>query len=174
VPIRLARPDDLAHLVPIEVAAERLFIDFGIELPVESVTDAWVFEEACMEQRLLLAVDDADQPVGFSILEIVDGDVYIDEVDVHPSHGRRGLGTALVRASCDWARAHGYQAITLTTWRDVPWNGPFYRRLGFEEIPEAALGPELTAIRADEHRRGLEKQYSRCAMRRRLLAARAE
>jgi GNAT superfamily N-acetyltransferase len=172
VPIRLARPDDLSLLVPIEKAAEHLFVDFGIELPADSVTEPWAFEEACMEQRLLLAVDDADRPVGFSVLEIVDGDVYIDEVDVHPSHGRRGLGTALVRASCDWALAHGYQAITLTTWRDVPWNGRFYRNLGFEEVADAALGPGLAAIRAEERRRGLETQYARCAMRRRLLVSR--
>jgi ribosomal protein S18 acetylase RimI-like enzyme len=174
VTIRLARPDDLSFLAPIETAAEQLFVDFGIELPADSVTEAWFFEEACMEQRLLMAVDAADRPVGFSVLEIVDGDVYIDEVDVHPAHGRRGLGTALVRASCDWARAHGYQAITLTTWRDVPWNGPFYRRLGFEEVAESALSPGLAAIRAEERRRGLEKQYPRCAMRRRLLATRAD
>jgi GNAT superfamily N-acetyltransferase len=174
VPIRLARPDDLSLLAPIETAAERLFVELGIELPPDTVTEEWFFEEACMEQRLLLAVDDADRPVGFSILEIVDGDVYIDEIDVHPSHGRQGLGTALVRASCDWARAHGYQAITLTTWRDVPWNGPFYRKLGFEEVVDASLGPALAAIRAEERRRGLEKQYPRCAMRRRLLATRAD
>jgi GNAT superfamily N-acetyltransferase len=153
-------------LAPIEVAAERLFVDFGIELPADSVTEAWAYEEACMEQRLLLAVDDANTPIGFSLLEIVDGDVYIDEVDVHPDHGRRGIGTALVRASCDWALAHGYRAITLTTWRDVPWNGPFYRKLGFEELPDAALGPGLAAIRRDQARRGLEKQYARWAMRR--------
>ena len=168
-PIRLARPDDIELLAAIEVAAEQLFIDFGIELPAESVTAAWAYEEACMEQRLLLAVDADDRPVGFSLLEIVDGDVYIDEVDVHPDHGRRGLGTALVRASCDWARAHGYRAITLTTWRDVPWNGPFYRQLGFEEVPDAALGPALAAVRKAETQRGLEKQYARCAMRRPLL-----
>ena len=167
--VRLARPDDTSRLTAIEVAAERLFVDFGIELPADSVTEEWCYEEACMEQRLLLAVDEADRPVGFSLLEIVDGDVYIDEVDVHPDHGRRGLGSALVRASCDWALAHGYAAVTLTTWRDVPWNGPFYRRMGFEEVPDAALGPELAAIRAAEARRGLERQYARCAMRRLLL-----
>lgn len=156
-------------LTAIEVAAERLFVEWGIELPADSVTEEWAYEEACMEQRLLLAVDAADRPVGFSILEIVDGDVYLDEVDVHPDHARQGLGTALVRASCDWALAHGFQTITLTTWREVPWNAPFYRKLGFEEVADDRLGPELAAIRREEGRRGLERQYARCAMRRRLL-----
>ncbi|HUQ01392.1 MAG TPA: GNAT family N-acetyltransferase [Kofleriaceae bacterium] len=167
--IRLARPDDLSLLAAIETAAEQLFVDFGIDLPADSVTEAWAFEEACMEQRLLLAVDEVDAPVGFSVLEIVDGDVYIDEVDVHPAHGRQGIGAGLVKASCDWALAHGYRAITLTTWRDVPWNGPFYRRMGFEEVADATLGPQLAAVRKAEATRGLEKQYARCAMRRVLL-----
>jgi GNAT superfamily N-acetyltransferase len=122
-----------------------------------------------MEQRLLLAVDDADVPVGFSLLEIVDGEVYLDELDVHPAHGRRGIGTALVKASGDWALAHGYQSITLTTWRDVPWNGPFYRGLGFEEIPEGELRPQLAAILRAQVERGLARQYARCTMRRRLV-----
>lgn len=164
--IRFARPDELADLVAIETAAERLFVDFGIELPEGSVTEVWALEEACLEQRLLVAVDDGDRPVGFAVLELVDGDVYLDEVDVHPAFGRRGVGAALVRASCDWAVTHGHAAITLTTWRDVPWNGPFYRKLGFEEVPDAALGPELAAIRRAEERRGLGRQYARCAMRR--------
>ena len=34
---------------------------------------------------------------------------------------------------CDWARARGYDDITLATYRDVPWNGPFYASEGFVE-----------------------------------------
>ncbi len=166
--IRLARPADLPLLATIEAAAERLFVDFGIELPPSSVTESRWFVDSCADQRLLVAVADpeADLPVGFSLLELVDGAVYIDEIDVHPDHGRRGLGTVLVEASCAWARERGHATITLTTWRDVPWNARFYRKLGFTEIPDAQLGPQLAAIRRDEAARGLEKQFPRCAMRR--------
>jgi len=44
-----------------------------------------------------------------------------DEVDVEPSHGGRGLGTALVRTACEWATASGFSILTLTTFRAVPW-----------------------------------------------------
>jgi predicted N-acetyltransferase YhbS len=81
---------------------------------------------------------------------------HLEELDVLPSHGRRGLGAALVRTACDWAAASGYARITLTTFRAVPWNMPFYARLGFTEIPRRLLRPELAAVVAAEARRGLD------------------
>ena len=76
---------------------------------------------------------------------------------------RRGLGTALLQAACDWAMAEGLPAITLTTFRDVPWNAAFYRRHGFVELTEP--GPELTAVRDQERALGLDAVSPRIAMR---------
>jgi len=81
---------------------------------------------------------------------------HLEEIDVHPSHGRRGLGRALVRAVCDWAIVSGYVMLTLTTFRDVPWNLPFYARLGFVEISCETLRPELAAVVCEEAHRGLD------------------
>jgi len=70
-----------------------------------------------------------------------------------------------VQAVCDWARGEGFARVTLTTFRDVPWNAPFYRRLGFEEIPAADLHPELREIMDEEATHGLDPTL-RIAMRR--------
>ena len=48
--------------------------------------------------------------------------------------------------------------VTLTTFRGVPWNMPFYARLGFEELPRAEWPPPLRAIVADEAARGLDPE----------------
>jgi hypothetical protein len=61
-----------------------------------------------------------------------------------------------VRTVCEWVARSGYSAVTLTTFRDVSWNLPFYARLGFEEVARAGLRPELLAIVQDEAARGLE------------------
>jgi predicted N-acetyltransferase YhbS len=114
-------------------------------------------------------VEDEEVTVGFSLLESVDGVVYLAELDVHPAHGRRGSGSALVRASCDWAVAQGFRASTLSSWRVGPGSGPCYRGLGFEEIPEGVLRPQLAAILRAQVERGLARQYARCTMRRRLV-----
>jgi len=66
-------------------------------------------------------------------------------LSVRPSSMRRGIGTALVRAVCDWAQAAGQTELTLCTFADVPWNGPFYAGLGFVELAELSAG--LRALR---------------------------
>ena len=77
---------------------------------------------------------------------------------------RRGIGTALVNAACHWAAGQGFSQITLCTFGDVPWNGPFYARRGFTEIPPPT--PALRALRQREVRLGLDGMGRRCVMRR--------
>jgi len=36
--------------------------------------------------------------------------------------------------------------LTLATFRVVPWNFPFYKRMGLVEIPRETLRPELAAV----------------------------
>ena len=65
-------------------------------------------------------------PVGLALVKMLADDLpHLEEIDVHPSHGRRGLGTALVREVCEWATHCGYVMLTLTTFRAVAWNLPF-------------------------------------------------
>ena len=87
---------------------------------------------------------------------------------MHPDHGRRGLGRALVGAVCDWARKERFEIITLTTYRDVPWNGPLYESLGFATI--GVLTPGLLAIREHERTIGDDDFGPRVAMQLALLS----
>jgi GNAT superfamily N-acetyltransferase len=129
-----------------------------------------VLERACSDGHLWVAKED-DRPVGFALVKVLEPQTaHLDELDVHPAHGRRGLGRRLVTAVCDWAAGEGREAVTLSTFRDVPWNMPFYMKLGFEIIPYDSLSPALTAIVADEARRGLDSDR-RVVMRRMLLSA---
>ena len=63
--------------------------------------------------------------------------------------------------------ARGYPAATLSTFRDVPWNGPFYRNHGFRDLQRAEWTPGMPAIRDQEARHGLRVQ-ARVFMRREL------
>jgi hypothetical protein len=74
----------------------------------------------------------------------------------------------LLAAACEWAHVAGYSAITLTTYRDVAWNAPFYSRRGFVELAADDLAPELAAIRERERAAGLDEVGPRVAMRRKL------
>jgi len=98
-----------------------------------------------------------DIPVGFAHVVVhEDGVAHLEEVDVHPDHARRGLGRRLVQTVCAWATSRGYHAVSLTTFRDVPWNMPFYTGLGFVPVAPDRVGAALRSVIDDETRRGLD------------------
>jgi GNAT superfamily N-acetyltransferase len=97
-----------------------------------------------------IAVDDRDLPIAYILTAEIDAGVHIEQVSVDPTHAGRGIGAALIEHVCGLARADGRTAATLTTFRDIPWNAPYYARLGFDELPEDEWGPELRALVAHE------------------------
>lgn len=164
--IRTARQGDLAHLNAIELAAAQAFR----VTPHAFVADMTPMPLAKLEAaqsagRLWIAANASDTPVGFAMALVVDNAAHIHELDVHPNHGRRGLGAQLIAAVCAWAVATGYHAVTLSTFSDVPWNAPYYARLGFRPLAEAELGPELRALRAAEGAYGLPLALRVCMRR---------
>lgn len=82
-----------------------------------------------------------DSPVGYLIADPVDGAAHIEQVSVDPSAARLGIGRALIDHVAAWAERQGLTALTLTTFTDVPWNAPYYTRIGFTSLRE----DELTA-----------------------------
>jgi len=152
-----AHPEHLGALPAIEQAAAQLLRGHAPETVLCETTDPQTFSDA-EEGRLWVALA-GDTPVGFALVLMLADDLpHLDELDVEPSHGRRGLGTALVRTVCEWASLGGYSMLTLTTFRAVAWNLPFYARLGFVEIPGDGLRSELAAVVAEEAGRGLARE----------------
>ena len=154
--IALAQPGDLARIAPIELAAARLLAGHAPDAVLGEVTPVEHLQTAQRDGRLWVALS-GDMPVGFALVEMLEPDAaHLEEIDVHPEHGRRGLGTRLVRRICRWAEARRLGAVTLTTFRDVLWNMPFYARLGFEEVAPGGITPALHEVLEDEARRGLD------------------
>ncbi len=146
--IRAGRPDEVEAVRAIELAAASLFRSVGLpEIAASAPSEAAEVLLRARAGRLLVTVDAADRPVAFALFGEIDGTLHIEELDVDPAHGRRGLGAALIARIDAIARDRGLPALTLSTFRDVPWNAPYYSRLGFVPIPDADLGPGLAAIR---------------------------
>jgi GNAT superfamily N-acetyltransferase len=120
---------------------------------------------AFIQQGHVLVATDNGTVVGFIVFDVVDDGAHVEEVAVTPHAGRQGYGAALVNAVQRWADEHHLLAITLTTFRDVPWNGPWYRKLGFRELADDELTPALRRIREEEARNGLPPEL-RIVMRR--------
>lgn len=164
--IREARPEELALLQDIEVAAGRLFAEVGMEkvardepLPLEDL------RRYQSDRRAWVATDALDSPVAYLIAEPVDGNVHIEQVSVHPDSAGKRIGRALIEHVAGWAVARDVPALTLTTFSEVPWNGPYYERCGFRRLTEAELTPGLRAIRSREAAHGLD-EWPRVCMRR--------
>jgi hypothetical protein len=73
----------------------------------------------------------------------------------------------MIEAICEWAGAAGFKTISLSTFRDVPWNAPYYERLGFSIIPEHELTADLMQIQQAETDMGLAVSH-RVFMRKQL------
>jgi predicted kinase/predicted N-acetyltransferase YhbS len=157
VKIELARPGDIPALPAIERAAATLFAswDFPMDLPQDH-TPHEEFAQAQREGRLFVARTASGEVVGFALGDLVGGVPHLEEVDVLPELGQRGIGRRLVEAVCDWARAGGHARLTLTTFREVPWNEPFYARCGFRALAESELSDALRSVVEDEAARGLD------------------
>ena len=97
-----------------------------------------------------------DRVVGFVRIGLLDGLAHVEQLSVHPAHAGRRIGAQLLNGAAEWALEHGGDRLMLTTFRDVPWNGPYYARLGWVVRPAGQLGPDLAAARARERRLGLD------------------
>jgi GNAT superfamily N-acetyltransferase len=162
--VRLARINDLEKLGAVERSAASLFRAVGLGwiaggTPVERAALAAMHKNG----TLWVAVDRADEPVGFLAAHTMDRQFHIAEISVARSHQRQGLGRALLIAAVTCARAGGYRYVTLTTYRDLPWNGLFYSKLGFTEIGAGELGPEHALKREAETEAGHDPS-KRCVM----------
>jgi GNAT superfamily N-acetyltransferase len=162
--VRLALPEHVDQLPHIEREAATRFGDSLPESVLSHVTPLDYLVAAQQAGLLWVALEPAGAPIGFAVASICGLRVHLDELDVLPGHGRKGIGSALIRAVEDYAINRGCDEITLTTFCDVPWNAPFYARVGFEAIPEHELGAELGQRLSDESSLGLERSR-RVAMR---------
>ena len=124
--IRPVRPDELPLLPPLEAAADTLFEPLGIG-PLPGPSTPQQFGAA------LVVLVAGEPPVGLCRIDAVGDLAHLEQLSVHPDHTRRGLGRSLLRAAVEWAASHGYGELTLCTYRDVAWNGPFYASEGFVE-----------------------------------------
>ena len=159
--IREATPTDFETLRTIERAAGEMFRSIGMGeiaddqpasdpelLPFVESGTAWVetdSEDRPIAYLLLEQLDVLEQFDGleqldaleqFDGLEQFDRPAHIQQVTVHPAHARRGIGAALIDTADRWAHQQRLSGLTLTTFAEVPWNAPYYSRLGFKILPE--------------------------------------
>jgi GNAT superfamily N-acetyltransferase len=157
IEVREARAADVPLLAAIEADADELFLERFGNPPWDPPTPGQ--DRVATAGFVLVA---GRPPVGFAHVVEVDGDAHLELLAVRRDHGRQGIGTALVEAAKAEARARGHRRLTLSTYRDVPWNAPFYERLGFVELTR--LEHWHRAAQREERRMGLLEHGERLMM----------
>jgi ribosomal protein S18 acetylase RimI-like enzyme len=173
--IRSARRSDLPLLQDIERAAGEPFRALGMAFVADDDPPPLdLLESYRLAGRCWVATDPlsatGDRPLGYVLADPVDDALHIEQVSVDPSAARRRIGRDLIAHLAARASARGMAALTLTTFTDVPWNAPYYRRIGFRILTEGELTDGLRAIRAEEAQHGLDR-WPRVCMRRELAPA---
>lgn len=164
--VRTARSRELPALRAIETAAGAAFRELGMhEIADDEPPAANELAAFQMDGHAWVAVDATDRPVAYLLVKCMNDNAHIDQVSVHPSHARQGLGRALIESAAEWAHSHDLTGLTLTCFAQVLWNAPYYERLGFHTLTDEQVTSGLRAIQDQEAARGLDK-WPRVAMRR--------
>jgi GNAT superfamily N-acetyltransferase len=139
--VLLAVRTHVPHLSGLEDAAGEVFSLEDLPEPARSAgIPRQQFESAVDAQRLWVAVEQGSEvPIGFLLVEILDGCWHVQELDVHPHHARRGTGSRLLDHALRAGASRGFATATLTTFEHVPWNAPFVSRARCSHAP--AGGP---------------------------------
>jgi GNAT superfamily N-acetyltransferase len=164
--VRRASLADAVALPAIERSAAQLF---HLDPPLAWLADAEVPDAAqhlqAIEQAYVWLAENSDgQLTGFVRAVGIDQHMHIEELSVSQAFQGQGMGRALVAAVIEQARVMRLNSVTLTTFRDLPWNAPFYQRMGFVELANVKADRHLRdALQAEAHH-GFPAER-RCAMR---------
>lgn len=156
---RAARPEDLVALPAVELSAARAFR--GLDVP-ERVFEEFTPAEAWSARQAAgtLWVSASASGIQAFLGGTAHGPrLHIDEFAVAQEHQGQGIGRRMLDGVIAEARARGFARISLTTFRSVPFNAPFYASAGFRIWSPAP--PDIETALANEAARGLK---DRCAM----------
>lgn len=145
--IRRAELDELAHVQAIEMAASARFRQsthpHAADLP--SLTTEYLVR-LLKDDGVWIVTAPGGAYAAFAAFESIGLDLYVVEVDVIPAHAGARLGAALLDHATLIAQHRRLERVVLRTFTDVPWNAPYYRRLGFVEPDSVSPLIDLNAV----------------------------
>ncbi|GAC1322167.1 MAG: hypothetical protein NVSMB13_00090 [Mycobacteriales bacterium] len=103
---------------------------------------------ACSDRRLVVAVDDTDQPLGMALLACLPSGTLLEVPADHLTssvvldrHRRRGAGRALLSAAVAYAEEVGVERVIVTVAPGDREANRFYARLGLAPIAVRRVAP---------------------------------
>lgn len=156
VHVRMALRDEIPLLQALQLDAGELFRSAGMDDVADNPPkDAAELADAISAGLLWVACGPDNALLGMA--QVLDhfGVAHLEEISVRMAAGRKGIGTALLRSAMEALRQRGYRRVTLSTFSHLPWNRPFYEKLGFVVIPDDEWTEPLRQVRRNESAMGL-------------------
>ncbi|CAI8984069.1 GNAT family N-acetyltransferase [Pseudomonas serboccidentalis] len=163
--VRRARHSDAAALPAIERSAAELFrVDPALAWLADApVPDAEQHLQA-VRSALVWVTEHTDQQLGGFLRAVqVDNQLHVEELSVSQHFQGQGMGRKLLLMAIEYAAERQLRAVTLTTFSDLPWNAPFYQRIGFSLLTPQETPAHLLDALNSEAAHGLPIER-RCAM----------
>lgn len=167
--VRSASYADIVDLQTIERSAAQLFKQSSYpELAGFSPVSSLAYGRAFSKQYpVLLAECHANgqaAKAGFAYCVPLEQGLHLQELSVHTDFQRLGIGKTLLEAVIAAAQDRAAAFLSLTTYADIAWNGPFYQRHGFKPLKADQTPDFLQAILDKEILNGAN-QATRIVMR---------
>ena len=173
--LRTATVDDIPRICDIESSASGRF---GSIPELADLAQGEELQAMTLKAQQWLAVgriyvaDHHAQIAGFIAAHPMDDALYVAEISTHADHQRKGVGGMLLDAVFQWALVRAMHdgtrvaRVSLITYAEVPWNGPWYGKRGFQEVNAKSVGPwHVQKMTKDEEERNLVRPgYRRCCM----------
>lgn len=160
---RAADASDAEALSAIEENAATVFKQLGggyAALDLSALTPQF-YKDAIAQNQIIWLVELHGQAVGFLRAKPVDDVLYCAEMSVMRHHHGKGLGEKLLNRFVAYAKEEGFKGVSGITFKNVPWNGPYYLKQGFSYLGESQIGPELKAIMSGPAETDLKKAGER-------------
>ena len=164
ITIRTARSEDLQTIQAIERASAQRFLGVMDAIAHDRPSPLELLAARQQARGLLVAEALAGQTsalAGFVMFRLLEQSFYIEQIDVTPAFERQRIGAALIDAVAHSARDAGLARLTLSTFREIPWNAPYYASFGFAEWASDEAPASIRQALRQEAANGLP---DRCAM----------
>jgi len=150
------RREDIENLQTLQLRAGDGFRKFGMPEVADKPPIGAKVLQAAMRRGHLEVARLGLVIAGFSLVQDYGPDCHLEQMSVDPKFMRRGFGGQILKRVIQMAIERGQNRVTLSTFRHVPWNAPFYKKHGFQEMDSATLTPALLKYKNAEIATGLD------------------
>lgn len=147
---RKGQYQELEALASVERSAAEKYRLFGQGHLIDGSTMPYDRLKAMFKEGHVWVALDIYGPIGYVCGENIDGSFHVAEISVAYEFQGVGIGKKLMNTMIEDVIKERFRSITLTTFRDIFWNAPWYTKFGFYEVNPKLVGGSFENLLEEE------------------------